>query len=58
MSYTQEPRGRFILKLQSGKDAASRLYQKIAAEHIRGSRTSQGTYILTPRESNHFVTSD
>ena len=35
-------------KLESGKDPASRLFQRIATRHLRGLRTTQGTYILTP----------
>ena len=49
-------------ELESGKDAASRLYQKIATRHIRGLRTSQGTYILTPSgillSSRHSIKED
>jgi hypothetical protein len=48
--------------LESGRDAASRLYQKIATRHIRGLRTSQGTYILTPSgillSSRHSISED
>jgi hypothetical protein len=48
--------------LESGRDAASRLYQKIATRHIRGLRTSQGTYILTPTgillASRHSINED
>ena len=35
-------------KLEFGVGAASRFYKRIATRHIRGLRTSQGTYIVTP----------
>ena len=49
-------------KLESRNDAASRLYHKIATWHLRGLRTSQGTYILTPSgillSSRHSINED
>lgn len=37
-----------VAQLESGMDAASRFYKRIATQHVRGLRTSQGTYMVTP----------
>ena len=35
-------------QLERGRDSGGRLFRKIATSHLRGLRTAQGTYIVTP----------
>ena len=50
-----------VTQMETGRDAGSRLFQKIATRHVRGLQTTQGTYIVTPGgkllASNHTLES-
>ena len=48
-----------VSEMERGRDAGSRMFQKVATAHVSGLRTTQGTYILTPAGkllgSNHTL---